>query len=127
MFVGACFLPGSLAAFFMPGGSDGTGSVLLWLRLFRPHVLGANQLTCHQDLFGARRVATAMGFTGAAGAIGGAVAQYVLGPQVDHIGFLPLFTMTAVLHPIAATIAYVGLSRRQAVNVSAGERNAETV
>jgi ACS family hexuronate transporter-like MFS transporter len=127
MFVGACFLPGSLAAFFMPDGSTALILFFFGCAYFGHMFWGTNQLTCHQDLFGARRVATAMGFTGAAGAIGGAVAQYVLGPYVDKIGYLPLFTMTAVLHPIAATIAYVGLSRRKALDTSKGAVDGEAV
>jgi hypothetical protein len=44
--------------------------------------------------------------------------QYVLGPYVDKIGYLPLFTMTAVLHPIAAIVAIVGLGNRKPVIAS---------
>lgn len=127
MFIGACFLPGSIAAFLMPQGATGLVLLFFGFAYFGHMFWGTNQLTCHQDLFGARRVATAMGITGAAGAIGGAVAQYVLGPYVDQIGFLPLFMMTAVLHPIAATIAFVGLSRRKALNASTGDTHVKAV
>ena len=111
MLIGACFLPGSIAAFLMPQGATGLVLLFFGCAYFGHMFWGTNQLTCHQDLFGARRVATAMGITGAAGAIGGAVAQYVLGPWVDKIGFLPLFTMTAVLPLMsipAASVTVVG-------------------
>jgi 7-keto-8-aminopelargonate synthetase-like enzyme len=53
-----------------------------------------------------------MGVTGAAGSIGGIIAGQLMGGLVDHLGtYLPVFITTACLHPLAATIVYIGLKK----------------
>lgn len=105
MFGFALLLPASLAAYLLPQGEQAAAVALFSLATFGHMAWGANSLTLHGDLFPANCVATVMGLTGAAGALGGVAAQQALAPWVDRLGhYGPVFVATACLHPVAAVL-----------------------
>lgn len=112
MFGFALLLPASLAAYSLPQGEQALAVVLFSVATFGHMAWGANSLTLHGDLFPANCVATVMGLTGAAGALGGVVAQQALAPWVDRLGhYGPVFVATACLHPLAATLILTYIPR----------------
>jgi MFS transporter, ACS family, hexuronate transporter len=106
----ALFLPLSLAGYLMPSGATAAALALISVACFAHMAWGTNSLTLHTDLFPRDRVATVMGITGAAGSIGGILAGQTVGLLVDRWGtYLPVFLVTACLHPLAAAILVFGL------------------
>jgi ACS family hexuronate transporter-like MFS transporter len=112
MFGFALLLPASLAAYSLPVESQAAAVALFSLATFGHMAWGANSLTLHGDLFPANCVATVVGVTGAAGAMGGVMAQQILAPWVDRLGhYGPVFVATAVLHPVAAVLILTCIPR----------------
>jgi len=102
----------TLAGFLVPLNAPFLALALFSVATFGHMAWGTNQLTLHSDLFPEERVATIMGITGAAGAIGGIIAGQLMGGLVDRMGtYLPVFITTACLHPLAATIVYCSLRK----------------
>lgn len=65
--------------------------------------------TLSTDIFPQRDVATAVGFVGQIGWIGGAVSTLAIGQVADSIGFGPIFACLSVFDLVAAAILIVGL------------------
>nr|AEQ20607.1 d-galactonate transporter [uncultured bacterium CSLF43] len=65
------------------------------------------------DLFRGREVATASGFTGMGGAIGGALAQLGTGYLVLHFSYAPVFIIAGLMHPLSAALVYIWLPDRE--------------
>lgn len=65
--------------------------------------------TLSTDIFPQRDVATAVGFVGQIGWVGGAVSTLAIGQVADRIGFAPIFACLSVFDLIAAAILIVSL------------------
>lgn len=65
--------------------------------------------TLSTDIFPRRDVATAVGFVGQIGWVGGAVSTLVIGQVADRTGFAPIFATLSVFDLIAAGILIVSL------------------
>lgn len=101
----ALMLPAGLLCYVMPPGPSIAALVVCSLATFGHMAYGTNSLTLHGDLFPPGCVATVMGITGAAGSLAGVAAQNLVGMLVDMSGnYLPVFAVTAILHPLAAAI-----------------------
>lgn len=106
----AMLLPACLAGYFAPAEAPWLAVLLISVATFGHMAWGTNSLTLHSDLFPTHTVATFMGITGAAGSIGGIVAQQAVGALVDLSGtYLPVFVAAACCHPVAAVVLLVGL------------------
>ena len=68
------------------------------------------------DLFRGREVATATGFTGMGGAIGGALAQLGTGYLVLHFSYAPVFVIAGLMHPMSTVLVYWWLPDREFKN-----------
>src|SRR5262249_12588630 len=62
------------------------------------------------DFFAGNEVATASGFTGMGGAIGGMLANLGTGWLVQHFSYTPVFLIAGLMHPLSAALVY-GLLR----------------
>ena len=58
------------------------------------------------DVFKPNEVATASGFTGMGGAIGGMLANLGTGYLVMHFSYTPVFLIAGLMHPLSAIIVY---------------------
>jgi len=56
------------------------------------------------DQFPSSVIGTVVGLSGTVGALGGTIANLIIGPVVDHWSFTPVFAVSAVLYPLAAVI-----------------------
>ncbi|WP_322964041.1 MFS transporter [Sphingomonas fuzhouensis] len=65
--------------------------------------------TLSTDIFPQRDVATAVGFVGQIGWVGGAVSTLAIGQVADTIGFAPIFACLSVFDLLAAAILIAGL------------------
>lgn len=64
----------------------------------------ANLLTLPADLFSKNTVASCYGLTAMMGVLGGALFQWGVGGVIDSLGYIPVFTLAGLLHPIGALI-----------------------
>jgi ACS family hexuronate transporter-like MFS transporter len=56
------------------------------------------------DLFPGRRIATATGFSGMGGGIGGMIANLGTGYVVQRLSYRPIFTLAGLMHPLALVV-----------------------
>lgn len=111
MALGACFLPVAILAPFVP---------VAWMAIaatcfitFGHSIWVSNLQALPTDLFNRREVATATGFTGMGGAIGGALAQLGTGYLVAHFSYAPVFVIAGLMHPMSALLVYRWLPDRE--------------
>ncbi|MGI8962028.1 MAG: MFS transporter [Bryobacteraceae bacterium] len=110
MALGACLMPAAIAAPLVPSAEAALaamcGVVLghaIWI---------ANLMTLPADLFSDTSVATATGFCGMAGSLGGALANLATGYVVSRVSYSPVFVFAAVAHPISMAILFAFLPAR---------------
>jgi ACS family hexuronate transporter-like MFS transporter len=58
------------------------------------------------DVFPKTSAATMAGLLGAVGATGGLILNVMVGPVVERFGYLAVFSVLAVLHPLAAVLLF---------------------
>jgi ACS family hexuronate transporter-like MFS transporter len=89
MVIGALAMAGGILVV----GADSATSALAWVCLatFGFGMWSANILALHADIFAAERMGTALGLTGMAASIGGAVSTFAIGRLVDVSGYAPVF------------------------------------
>lgn len=63
------------------------------------------------DVFPRHSAATIAGLLGAVGASGGMLMNLIAGPIIENVGYIPVFTGLACLHPLAALLLWRGLPR----------------
>ncbi|HLJ15041.1 MAG TPA: MFS transporter [Bryobacteraceae bacterium] len=66
----------------------------------------ANEQALPTDLFPGAEVATASGFTGVGGAVGGMLANLGTGYLVSHFSYTPVFLIAGLMHPLSACLVY---------------------
>jgi ACS family hexuronate transporter-like MFS transporter len=104
MLVGAALLPSAIAAPLAP-------SAALAIAASSVVVLGhaiwvANLLTLPADLFSSSEVATASGFTGMGGSIGGTLASLCTGYIVSQFSYTPIFVWAGLMHPVSMVLVW---------------------
>ncbi len=102
--VGAAFLPPAILAPLAP--SAGLAIAAICSVMFGHAIFVANLQTLPTDLFPGRQIGTAIGFSGAGGAIGGVAANLATGYVVQHVSYAPVFLAAGVLHPLATLILW---------------------
>jgi MFS transporter, ACS family, hexuronate transporter len=110
MTIGAAFLPAAMLAPFVP--SAGLAIAAMCLVVFGHAIWISNLMALPADLFPSREVATAAGFSGMGGAIGGALANWFTGSIVTHFSYMPIFICAGLLHPAAVLLVWLLLPER---------------
>ncbi len=111
MALGACFLPVAIVAPFVPAAWMAIGATCF---ITFGHAFWVSNLQAlPTDLFRGREVATASGFTGMGGAIGGALAQLGTGYLVANFSYTPVFIIAGLMHPMSAFLVYWWLPDRE--------------
>ncbi len=114
MTVGALLMAG--AAFV--SGANSAPAAIAWVCVgtFGFGLWSVNILALHADSFPSTQLASAVGFTTASSALGGALFTWLTGRIVDAYGYTAAFTLTALLAVTAFLILQLTLaSRRQAI------------
>lgn len=93
----------AMSAGLMVVGAGSAFAALAWVSLATAGfgMWSANILALHADMFPAESMASAVGLTGMAAGIGGAVFTYVTGRIVDSHGYGPVFSAAATLSFLA--------------------------
>lgn len=110
MTVGVALLPVAILAPLVP--SYGLAIAAMCLVVFGHAIWVANLMTLPADLFRPGVVATAAGFSGMGGAIGGALANWFTGSIVAHFSYLPIFICAGLLHPFSMLLLWRFLPER---------------
>ncbi len=110
MTIGAAFLPAAILAPFVP--SAGLAIAAMSVVVFGHAIWIANLMALPADLFPSRAVATAAGFSGMGGAIGGALANFYTGSIITHFSYMPIFICAGLLHPAAVILIWLLLPER---------------
>jgi ACS family hexuronate transporter-like MFS transporter len=111
MLLGACFLPVAILAPFVPAAWMAIAATCFVT--FGHAFWVSNLQALPTDLFRGREVATASGFTGMGGAIGGALAQLGTGYLVANFSYAPVFVIAGLMHPLSAALVYWWLPDRE--------------
>lgn len=100
--IGVSMMPLGILAPMVPSWQ---GAIAVTCFMTMGHALWiSNLLTLPTDMFKGREVATASGFTGMGGAIGGAIANLGTGYLVSHFSYAPVFWIAGLMHPLALCI-----------------------
>ncbi len=104
LLVGAAIMPIGILAPMVPSWQ---GAIAVTCFMTMGHALWiSNLLTIPTDLFNGREVATASGFTGMGGAIGGVLANLGTGYLVANFSYSPVFWIAGLMHPLAAYLVF---------------------
>src|SRR5262249_5165427 len=115
MLIVACLMPIAALAVF-------TSHVVLAIALISLATAGhqawtANLFTIPSDIFPKETVASVVGIGGCAGGFGGFLFSAILpGYVVSYFGYIPMFVLAGILHPIAWIIGTRLLWARQRVD-----------
>jgi len=104
MTIGAAFLPVAILAPLVP--SSGLAITAMAMVVFGHAIWVSNLMVLPTDLFPSRSVASAAGFSGMGGAIGGALASGLIGTIVSHYSYKPIFICAGLMHPLAALLLW---------------------
>ena len=66
-----------------------------------------NYVTIISEIFDSNSVATVMGLAGTIGAIGGMLANLVIGPVSDYFSFLPIWIASGIMYPLALVVLFL--------------------
>jgi len=101
-----------MTAGVMVVGAETTAGAIAWVSLatFGFGMWSANILALHADIFPSETMGSAIGLTGMAASLGGAVFTFVIGQVVDRAGYAPVFWAagTAALIALLALVFLVG-------------------
>ncbi len=96
---GAAVMPAGIFATWVP---DAASAIALTCCMTFGHALWVSNLqTLPTDMFPGRQVATASGFTGMGGGVGGMLANLTTGYIVQRFSYRPIFTMAGLVHPLS--------------------------
>jgi ACS family hexuronate transporter-like MFS transporter len=99
---GAACMPAGIWATYVPGA--GWAIALTSCMTFGHAVWSSSLIALPTDLFPGRRVATATGFSGMGGGIGGMIANLGTGYVVQRLSYRPIFTLAGLMHPLALVL-----------------------
>jgi ACS family hexuronate transporter-like MFS transporter len=104
MALGAALLPVAILAPMVP--SSGLAIACASVVVLGHAIWVANLITLAADLFPPQEVATASGFSGMGGAVGGALANFFTGSIISHFSYLPIFICAGLMHPLSMLLVY---------------------
>jgi ACS family hexuronate transporter-like MFS transporter len=104
MALGAALLPVAILAPLVP--SSGLAIACASVVVLGHAIWVANLITLAADLFRPQEVATASGFSGMGGAVGGALANFFTGSIISHFSYLPIFICAGLMHPLSMLLVY---------------------
>ncbi|HYM11943.1 MAG TPA: MFS transporter, partial [Bryobacterales bacterium] len=105
MLCGAAVMPAGIFATWVP---DARSAIAMTCFMTFGHALWiAGELTLPTDLFPGCQVATASGFSGMGGAIGGMIANLATGYIVQRFSYRPIFTLAGLMHPLSLVLVLV--------------------
>lgn len=109
MAAGALAMAGGLQV----AGAATAAGALAWVSLatFGFGLWSANILALHADIFPVDTMATAVGLTGMAASLGGAIFTYAIGQMVDRTGYAPVFWIAGTLALVACVALFAGVGR----------------
>ncbi len=111
MCCGAAVMPVAIAAPFVPQAWMAIGATCF---ITFGHALWvANLQTLPTDIFPGGEVATATGFSGTGGALGGMLAQLGTGWLVTHFSYTPVFLLAGLMHPFSMGLIWWLLPDRE--------------
>lgn len=110
MTVGAALLPIAILAPLVPSAWMAIGAMCVIV--VGHSIWVGNLMTLPADLFPPDEVATAAGFSGMGGAIGGALAFWFTGSVISHFSYLPIFIGAGLMHPTAMLLVWWFLPER---------------
>ena len=84
---------------------------LICLSMFAIQLKNTNLFSLPADLFPSAKVATVWGIFGAAGSLGGAAFQSIVGRLVDQGSYEPVFYIAAAMHLVSAIIVSLFIPR----------------
>jgi ACS family hexuronate transporter-like MFS transporter len=102
LFCGAVIMPAGVFATYVPGA--GWAIALTCCMTFGHAVWSSSLIALPTDLFPGRRIATATGFSGMGGGIGGMIANLGTGYVVQRLSYRPIFTLAGLMHPLALVV-----------------------
>jgi len=104
MYLGAAVLPIAILAPHMPSAGL---AIAASCAVTLGHAFWVSNLQAlPADVFKPNEVATASGFTGMGGAVGGMLANLGTGYLVMHFSYTPVFLIAGLMHPMSAVIVY---------------------
>jgi len=104
MLLGALCLPAACFAPLVPAAWMAIAATSMVV--FGHAIWVANLQALPLDLFRGPEVATATGFTGMGGAVGGALASLGTGWVVAHFSYTPIFLVAGLMHPLSIVLLY---------------------
>lgn len=109
-----CMMSGLLVV-----NANSAATALSWVCLatFGFGMWSANILALHADIFPAANMGGAVGFTGSAASLGGAIFTFVLGQAVDKVGYSSAFWATGVLASLACFTLLAALGKVQPLKI----------
>jgi ACS family hexuronate transporter-like MFS transporter len=110
MSAGAACLPVAIFAPMLP--TAGMAIAAICSVMFGHAFFVANLQTLPTDLFPGQQIGSAIGFSGAGGAVGGIVANLLTGYFVQHISYRPVFAAAGLMHPLACLLVWRLLPNR---------------
>jgi ACS family hexuronate transporter-like MFS transporter len=115
---GAAVMPAGIFATRVPDA--GFAIALTCCMTFGHAMWVSNLLTLPTDLFPGRQVATASGFTGMGGGIGGMLANLTTGYVVQRFSYRPIFTLAGLVHPLSLLLVLLFLPNQRFARRGAG-------
>lgn len=113
-FVMACGAVVMPAGIFAPLVADAWSAIALTCFMTFGHALWvANLQTIPTDLFPGPHVATASGFSGMGGGVGGMLANLGTGYVVQRFSYRPIFLLAGLMHPLSLVIVLLLLPDRR--------------
>jgi ACS family hexuronate transporter-like MFS transporter len=88
------------------------------IAMFGHQVWSANVQTISADIFPAKFVGSVGGAVNAAGSFGGMVFGLLVGYLVGHHGYVPVFMVAGVLHPLAFIVILLTVRRIEPINLA---------
>ncbi len=115
MITSAFMMPG--AAFVVEAESLAVAIGLVSLATFAHQSWSTNMLTLPADLFPSNVVASVSGLSGTGAAFGGLLFTLLTGYLVGTVSYAPVFSLAAILHPIAAVVLVLVVGRIKQVDI----------
>jgi ACS family hexuronate transporter-like MFS transporter len=79
----------------------------------------ANIFTLVTDCFPSRAVGSVTGLVGFAGTGGGILATYLTGVIVQNFGYVPIFMLMGILHPLAMVFIHLFIKKGEPIDIEA--------
>lgn len=102
IWLGTCLMPAAILNLYAP--SPYVGLALIAVVMFATQVKAAALFTIPADLVRSQDVALVWGLSGAAGSLGGAFFQLIVGWLIDSYSYAPVFTLVVGLHFISTLL-----------------------